>query len=568
METINLGKVAFAYKGDYNPATTYASKDVVFDGESSYISKSDGNVGNALSDATFWGYLAKGNAALSEQNAEEIDTLRADLNNLDNEVSVKNAEQDNSIKSIEQILSQSNLNQTAQVSSTGREIVSLPKTASNGGMEVKLEGLTATNLVSGKAVAAGASVTFQTILNNKYYISTASVIAIGDGNIYTVTNNTASAVDIISVNLTSTFGSGNEPDFATAKLIFSTYFEGTKSFIPTGRIRVADKLGNNVSRLYLTSTELKSNGLVKDEVRKGANGYELIKRVGVGTLGAEKVLNGGFNSTDNWTVPADRANITNGTLNIDVTAWGTDVMQYMSFTAGKWYFVKFDVTNVVRGGILNIYGVDTAIPISVGSVKEYTFVMKASTTANNTLKINSANIAISIDNVSVKEITTSDGDLTGTTAVIYDTNVNYTLATPIITPINHAGILNSTESGTVYHEPVVADAAIYGTNISIINTTYPISSIEEIIVHTNVDTYLDVSKAVVSGDGLSFTHPDLRAGDLVLFTYVFNNEKVNGLVTATYYDGRYVIADTANGKFYKWGVKSTNGVATIQLTEV
>lgn len=80
METINLGKVAFAYKGDYNPATTYASKDVVFDGESSYISKSDGNVGNALSDATFWGYLAKGNAALSEQNAEEIDTLRADLN--------------------------------------------------------------------------------------------------------------------------------------------------------------------------------------------------------------------------------------------------------------------------------------------------------------------------------------------------------------------------------------------------------------------------------------------------------------------------------------------------------
>ena len=88
------------------------------------------------------------------------------------------------------------------------------------------------------------------------------------------------------------------------------------------------------------------------------------------------------------------------------------------------------------------------------------------------------------------------------------------------------------------------------------------------MVHTNMDTYLDVSKAVIASDGLSFTHPDLRAGDLVLFTYFFNKEKVNGLITATYYDGRYVIADTANGKFYKWGVKSTNGVATIQLTEV
>lgn len=152
--------------------------------------------------------------------------------------------------------------------------------------------------------------------------------------------------------------------------------------------------------------------------------------------------------------------------------------------------------------------------------------------------------------------------------IITDNYIRFPIGTPIITPIDHAGILNSAESGTVYHEPVIADAGIYGTNISILNTNFPISSLEEIIVHTNVDTYLDVSQAVIAADGLSFTHPDLRAGDLVLFTYFFSKEKVNGLITATYYDGRYVIADTANGKFYKWGVKSTNGVATIQLTEV
>ena len=60
METINLGKVAFAYKGEYGPSVTYASKDVVFSGNSSYISIVDNNVGNALTNPLFWGYLAKG----------------------------------------------------------------------------------------------------------------------------------------------------------------------------------------------------------------------------------------------------------------------------------------------------------------------------------------------------------------------------------------------------------------------------------------------------------------------------------------------------------------------------
>ena len=46
------------------------------------------------------------------------------------------------------------------------------------------------------------------------------------------------------------------------------------------------------------------------------------------------------------------------------------------------------------------------------------------------------------------------------------------------------------------------------------------------------------------------------------------NESVEGKTTLTYYDSRYVIADTANGKFYKHTIRSTNGVASIILTEV
>ncbi len=76
----NLGRVAFKFKGDYSPGTTYTKYDVVFDGESSYVSLIDANTGNLLTDVTKWEYLAKGNALLSEQNALDIAQTRADLN--------------------------------------------------------------------------------------------------------------------------------------------------------------------------------------------------------------------------------------------------------------------------------------------------------------------------------------------------------------------------------------------------------------------------------------------------------------------------------------------------------
>ena len=55
--------------------------------------------------------------------------------------------------------------------------------------------------------------------------------------------------------------------------------------------------------------------------------------------------------------------------------------------------------------------------------------------------------------------------------------------------------------------------------MDILLTDYPIASIEEIIKHEDgIDTYLNVATAVIASGGLSFTHPDLTDGDLVLFT--------------------------------------------------
>ena len=61
MPQTNLGRVAFKFQGDYSALTTYAKYDVVFDGESSFVSQIDNNLGNELVDGLNWKYLAKGN---------------------------------------------------------------------------------------------------------------------------------------------------------------------------------------------------------------------------------------------------------------------------------------------------------------------------------------------------------------------------------------------------------------------------------------------------------------------------------------------------------------------------
>ena len=100
-------------------------------------------------------------------------------------------------------------------------------------------------------------------------------------------------------------------------------------------------------------------------------------------------------------------------------------------------------------------------------------------------------------------------------------------------------------------------------------TDYPIDSLEEIIKYEDgVETCLDTSTAVIASGGLSFTHPDLLDGDLVLFTYAFDKESTNGNITATFYDSNVVKIDTATGKAYKIEDVVTNGKLTRTLTEV
>ena len=75
METINLGRVAFVYKGDYSALTAYNKMDVVFDGESSFVSQIDNNVGNELVNGLNWKYLSRGNNLELQEAKQDIAAL-------------------------------------------------------------------------------------------------------------------------------------------------------------------------------------------------------------------------------------------------------------------------------------------------------------------------------------------------------------------------------------------------------------------------------------------------------------------------------------------------------------
>src|SRR5690606_8599807 len=56
----------------------------------------------------------------------------------------------------------------------------------------------------------------------------------------------------------------------------------------------------------------------------------------------------------------------------------------------------------------------------------------------------------------------------------------YQLATPVEIPVQVSGTLVGYSSGTVYWEPMVADAGVYAGKMDILNTSLPIKRIEKL----------------------------------------------------------------------------------------
>ena len=160
----------------------------------------------------------------------------------------------------------------------------------------------------------------------------------------------------------------------------------------------------------------------------------------------------------------------------------------------------------------------------------------------------------------------------GDTLTALAVELTYQLASPIVTPIDVTGTLVGYPKGTLYWEPVLPVAGVYtSTGIAITNTSFPIESIESISkidFVTGLETEVDISKAVIAVDGLSFTHPDLTADDIVFFTYFHGVEGTQPKIDVEYYDSRYVLKDSVTGKFYKIVETVANATLTRTLVEV
>lgn len=124
------------------------------------------------------------------------------------------------------------------------------------------------------------------------------------------------------------------------------------------------------------------------------------------------------------------------------------------------------------------------------------------------------------------------------------------------------GLLNANPNGTIYFDNGFADAGIYNDGITILNQDYPIEELETLLILNNDGSHtdLDVSTATIALDGKSFTHAGLTNGDIIAFTYKGADSPLKGLNKITYLDSKNTIADTENGKFYKYKPVITNGV--------
>jgi len=147
------------------------------------------------------------------------------------------------------------------------------------------------------------------------------------------------------------------------------------------------------------------------------NGYkagELYAVVPVPSEGAEEVINGDFATDSDWTKGAGWT-ISGGTANASASSNGADIRQTNIFEPSKTY--KISITANKTSGTSIILRTYNGSFQTIGDLTENSsFIYATSSTNNGTLYVVSNNFVGSVDNVSVKEWTGADMDVTRATA--------------------------------------------------------------------------------------------------------------------------------------------------------
>lgn len=144
----------------------------------------------------------------------------------------------------------------------------------------------------------------------------------------------------------------------------------------------------------------------------------------------------------------------------------------------------------------------------------------------------------------------------------------YQLAEPEIIQLNTSGTLTTYPSGTIYLENIIADAGMYTTQFEGIypQTIKEIETIYKVDSLTGEEIILDVSKAVVAGN--TFTHPDLNEWDIVFVEYEYIAGQLLSNNSIEYYDSRYTVKAENTETYYNWHIRAADGVPSIELEEL
>lgn len=534
-----------------------------------------------------------GEVSLAQLNVvqNELTAHKEDYTNQRQQDQLKVATVEKGLNDYKSTMANVNVNQEAKQEVTGYGIISLPKNTANGQVSASVKGNTLTNklgaTVESSCTTSSANSritignlgqispnintkTYQFIQGHKYFVkyklknssigrlydyirvqvstaltvkgtSTGSVLEsyalwtatenYPNGYFYAVSGDPTGQLDLdyaFVYDLTEIFGADKEPTEEQANQILG-YVSNTKSTISASRLKSVDKDGIQESISYLPNVgELRSlpDG-VRDEIKVSGGKAESVQRT------KKYVLNG----RESWAYPNDE--LTN------TEKFSVEIMDKSKVVANAISLDKFPVLPHTYADIEGANSVLNFLGLRV---------------------LKSSLVGYSEGLTSAQKLT-----LFKTWLAANPLTLTYQLAEPIITPIQVSGTLLSNPSGTIYVENVVADAGLYNNGITTQYTDLPIKTVDKLIKYdfeTGVQTSLDVSEVVVNANKLSFTHPNLVNGDMVFYDYFYDVESTEGETEIEYYDSRHTIKDTTNNKFYSWKITSTNGVPTVNLTEV
>jgi hypothetical protein len=275
---------------------------------------------------------------------------------------------------------------------------------------------------------------------------------------------------VMAIDLTATFGAGNEPTKEQCDQIFTNWFDGTKS-TNSVRIRSVNEDETKESIAYVNlpqGEELRSlpNG-IKDEVRV--------------------------------TTGVKTQNVSQPTVLSDTKMWddGTDLGNVYRFSFANGYIS----TNIKQGtGRLSIDGKEWTYRIDYSGDDEHFYVgpealiiMVSKTTVDTYAGITSVDKFKTMLNA--KPIT-----------------LTYQLAEPIITPIDVDGELQCFENGTIYIDPYIKKEFTYNNGITF---DYPVSQIDKIKMNVSGELKEITNEVTLAPDGLSATVADISNGTVL-----------------------------------------------------